>query len=116
MASCEIEEVNRWRVQVDVEAVLDTLKDCSLVDIVVAGIDDAGSFRPTLLCCTNRCPENSFAAAASVATYLVNIVISGFEESQYQNGWKKPTMPSHCWSRLLPTFPSVATDARSSQS
>ena len=66
MACREIEEVHcRW-VKVDVEACLDTLEDCSFVDIVVAGIDNTGSLGPALLCGSNSRPQDSFAAAASI--------------------------------------------------
>ena len=72
MACREVEEVDRGRVEMNVEAVLDTLEDCGLVDIVVTGIDDASSFGVALLCRTNRCPQDSFTAAASIAVHTVS--------------------------------------------
>lgn len=116
MAGRKVEEVDRWRVEVNVEASLDTLEDSSLVDIVVAGVDDAGSLRPALLGGSNSCPEDSLAAAACIT--VCGSVWPGilFQVMSYQNGWKKPTMPSHCLSCWSRTRPSVATDAISSQS
>lgn len=104
------------RIEVDVEASLDTLEDCSLVDIVVAGVDNAGGLGPALLRCSNGSPKDPFASTASVTRGTVSIYKEMLRGAPYQNGWKKPTMPSHCLSCLLPTRPSVATDAISSQS
>jgi hypothetical protein len=56
VAGREIEEVDGGRMELDVEAVLDTLEDCNLIDIMIARIDYADSFRPALLCCSNRGP------------------------------------------------------------
>jgi hypothetical protein len=73
VARREVEEVDcRW-VEVDVEAVFDTLENCGLVDIVVARVYYADSFWPALLCRTDRCPEDSFTTAASVTAEVVSI-------------------------------------------
>jgi len=58
------------RVEVDVEAVLDTLEDCGLVDVVVARVDYTECFRPALLGRPNGCPEDSLAASSCVAGCL----------------------------------------------
>lgn len=116
MACREVEKVDRRWVEVDVEAGLDTLENCSLVNVVVTGVDNAGGLRPALLRCSNGCPEDSFAATARVARFMSGRLYISLRVIAYQNGWKKPTMPSHCLSCLLPTRPSVATDAVSSQS
>lgn len=57
--------------EVDIKSIFDALEDCSLVDIVVASVYDANGFGPAFLCCTDGCPEDSFAAAASVAEDVV---------------------------------------------
>jgi hypothetical protein len=59
--------VDGWRVEVDVEAVLDTFEDCEFVDVVVAGVDYACGFRPALLGCSDGGPEDSFAASSCIA-------------------------------------------------
>lgn len=74
MARCKVEEVNRWRVEMDVEAILDTLEDRRLVNIVVASVYYTNSFRPALLCRTNCCPKNSFTAAAGVTADTISIL------------------------------------------
>jgi len=66
--------MNGRRVQLDVEAVLDTLKYGSFIDIVVTGIDYTGSLWPAFLVCSNGCPEDSFAAASRIAgRYSVSV-------------------------------------------
>ena len=56
MACSQEDEVDgRW-VEVDVEAIFDTLYDVFFGDLVVARIDDAGSFRPAFLGCADCCP------------------------------------------------------------
>jgi hypothetical protein len=43
-------------VEVDVEAILDTLEDLFLGDFVIARVDNANGFRPAFLSCADRCP------------------------------------------------------------
>jgi hypothetical protein len=57
-------------VEVYVEAVFYPLEDGALVDIVVARVDYADRPWPALLGGSDRCPKDSFAAAACVAAYL----------------------------------------------
>jgi hypothetical protein len=59
--------VDGRRVELDVEAVFDALEDGGLVDVVVAGVDYACCFGPALLGCSDRGPEDPFAAASCVA-------------------------------------------------
>ena len=68
--------MNGWWVKVDVEAVLDTLEYCGLVDIVVTSIDDTNGMRPTFLCCSYGCPKYSFAATSSVTVILVSVKVT----------------------------------------
>jgi hypothetical protein len=49
-------EVNRGRVEVDVEAIFDTLEDLLLGDFVIACVDNTGGFRPAFLDRADRCP------------------------------------------------------------
>jgi hypothetical protein len=50
------DEVDGRRVEVDVEAVLDTLDDLFFGDLMVARVNDADSFRPAFLGCADCCP------------------------------------------------------------
>jgi hypothetical protein len=93
VAGGEVEEVDCWGVEVDVEAVLergllvrrevdggeggqqkgayfDSGEDGVLGYAVVAGVDDALCFGPALLCRPDGCPEDSLATAAGIACMI----------------------------------------------
>lgn len=69
MARGKIEEVYSGRVELDVEAILNTLKNRSFVDIVIAGVDNTYGFGPALLSCSDGRPEDSLAASASITMF-----------------------------------------------
>ena len=95
VAGTEVEEGETRGVEGDVEAVLDVCDDRVLVDVVVASVDYAESFRVAFLGCADGCPEDSFAASSCIAVSIVSVLSLGHSECWYQKGWKKPMMPSH---------------------
>ena len=103
VARGEVEEVDGWRMQLNIEAILDPPEDGSLVDIVVARVYDADSLRPALLCGSDGCPKDSLAAAASVAkvgqmyTYDVQS-----QTVRTRKGGRSPQCPPNA---CLPCFP-----------
>lgn len=95
VAGAEVEEGETRSVEGDVEAVLDVCDDCVLVDIVVARVDYAESFRVAFLGCADGCPEDTFAASSCIAMVVVSDLSQCHGRCWYQKGWKKPMMPSH---------------------
>ena len=101
VARGEVEEVDGWRMQLDVEAIFDPLEDGSLVDVVVARVDDADSLRPAFLCGSNGCPENPLAATASVARCWLEIYILRGITDGTRTGERSPQCPP---TACLPCF------------
>lgn len=103
VARGEVEEVDGWRMQLDVEAISDPFEDGSLVDVVVARVDDADSLRPALLCGSDGCPENSLAATASVARCRSDICIRrGITDGTRTGGRSPQYPPTACLPCFLP--------------
>ena len=121
--SCEVEEVDGRRMEVDVEALLDALEYVALVNVVVACVDDACGFGPALLCRADGGPEDAFATASCVTIFhkhIRNHPMYLRKAHAYQNGWKKPTMPLQSLSAFPPlmTLPTIeaSTSSQSSSS
>lgn len=70
LTSCEVDKVNRGRMEVDVEAVFDPPEDCVFVYVMVAGIHDAEGAGPAFLSCADSGPKDSFSTSAGVAAPL----------------------------------------------
>ena len=74
VAGTEVEEGETRSVEGDVEAVLDVCDDGVLVDVVVACVDYAESFRVAFLGCADGGPEDSFAASSCIAVSVVSVL------------------------------------------
>lgn len=71
MTSCEVEEMYGRRVKMNVETFFDAPEYIGFIHVVVASINDAGSFRPTLLSRADSCPEDTLAAASCITAAAV---------------------------------------------
>ena len=71
-------------------AYLDTFKNCRLRRIMIAGVNHAYSFRPTLLCSPDGCPEHSLTSSTSVTSH--NLVL---EHAWIQDCKPKRVKESH---------------------
>lgn len=97
MARRKVEEVDVGRVELDIEAILDSLEDRSLVDVVVASVDDADSSGPAFLGRTDSCPKDPFASSTSVAEpQLAMYFLTGSTVSTRRGGRSPQCLPTAC--------------------
>ena len=82
--------------------------DVGLGDFVVASVDNALGFGPAQLRRAYSCPEDSLATATSIADNVsCGVIAQIIAGSTYQNGWKKPMMPSQSLALLLRLIESI---------